>query len=74
MLLIYRSNFFKILFNSGYHGLIYIGTFSITNITFVVSIQNTNGKYTCYDCNCTYMSAILGAIFLKEPPEKTWYQ
>ena len=42
MLLIYRLNFFKILFNSGYHGLIYIGTFSITNITFVVSIQNTN--------------------------------
>ena len=30
------------LFSSGYHGLLYIGTFSVTNITFVVSIQNTN--------------------------------
>ena len=42
MLLIYKLSFFKILFTSGYHGLIYIGTFSLTNITFVVSIQNTN--------------------------------
>ena len=42
MLIIYKLNFFKILFTSGYHGLIYISTFSITNITFVVSIQNTN--------------------------------
>ena len=42
ILLIYRLNFFKILFDSGFHGIIYIATFSITNITFVVSIQNTN--------------------------------
>ena len=42
MLLIYKLNFFKILFNSGVHGVIYIATFSVTNITFVVSIQNTN--------------------------------
>ena len=42
MLVIFKLNFFKILFNSGYHGLIYIITFSLTNITFVVSIQNTN--------------------------------
>ena len=42
MLLIYKLNFFKLLFSSGHHGIIYIGTFSITNITFVVSIQNTN--------------------------------
>ena len=42
MLLIYKLNFFKLLFLSGYHGLLYIGTFSVTNITFVVSIQNTN--------------------------------
>ena len=42
MLIIYKLNFFKILFTSGYHGIIYVVTFSITNITFVVSIQNTN--------------------------------
>ena len=74
MLLIYRLNFFKILFNSGYHGLIYIGTFSITNITFVVSIQNTNVANTLVMiATAPMLSAILGAIFLKEPPDKkTW--
>ena len=34
MLLIYKLNFFRILFTSGYHGIIYIATFSVTNITF----------------------------------------
>jgi len=74
MLLIYRLSFFKILFNSGYHGLIYIGTFSLTNITFVVSIQNTNVANTLVMiATAPMISAILGAIFLKEPPnKKTW--
>ena len=74
MLLIYRLNFFKMLFSSGYHGLIYVGTFSITNITFVVSIQNTNVANTLVMiATAPMLSAILGAIFLKEPPDKkTW--
>tara|TARA_Y100000741_G_scaffold356712_1_gene333681 strand:+ start:694 stop:1554 length:861 start_codon:yes stop_codon:yes gene_type:complete len=74
MLLIYKLNFFKILFSSGYHGLIYIITFSITNITFVVSIQNTNVANTLVMVALAPMlSAILGAIFLKEiPGKKTW--
>ena len=74
MLIIYRINFFKMLFVSGYHGLIYIVTFSITNITFVVSIQNTNVANTLVMIAMAPMlSAILGAIFLKEiPDKKTW--
>tara|TARA_Y100000992_G_scaffold300950_1_gene270712 strand:+ start:973 stop:1833 length:861 start_codon:yes stop_codon:yes gene_type:complete len=74
MLLIYKLSFFKILFNSGYHGLIYIGTFSLTNITFVVSIQNTNVANTLLMiATAPMLSAIFGAIFLKEPPDKkTW--
>ena len=74
MLLIYKSNFFKILLNSGYHGIIYIGTFSLTNITFVVSIQNTNVANTLVMiATAPMLSAILSAIFLKEPPDKkTW--
>ena len=74
MLLIYKLSFFKILFSSGYHGLIYIGTFSLTNITFVVSIQNTNVANTLVMiATAPMISAILGAIFLKEPPDKkTW--
>jgi len=74
MLLIYKLSFFKMLFTSGYHGIIYILTFSVTNITFVVSIQNTNVANTLVMIAMAPMlSAILGAIFLKElPDKKTW--
>ena len=74
MLLIYKTNFFKMLFTSGYHGIIYIITFSITNIAFVVSIQNTNVANTLVMIAMAPMlSAILGAIFLNEMPDsKTW--
>ena len=71
MLLIYKLNFFQILFNSGFHGIIYIATFSITNITFVVSIQNTNVANTLVMiATAPMLSAILGANFLKEPPDR----
>ena len=71
MLLIYRLNFFNILFASGFHGLIYVVTFSITNITFVVSIQNTNVANTLVMiATAPMLSAILSSIFLKEPPDK----
>ncbi len=74
MLIIYKLSFFKILLNSGYHGLLYVGTFSLTNITFVVSIQNTNVANTLVMiATAPMISAILGALFLKEPPDKkTW--
>ena len=74
MLIIYRINFFKMLFASGYYGLLYIATFSVTNITFVVSIQNTNVANTLVMIAMAPMlSAILGSIFLKEvPDQKTW--
>ena len=50
---------------------IYIATFSITNITFVVSIQNTNVANTLVMiATAPMLSAILGAIFLKEPPDR----
>jgi drug/metabolite transporter (DMT)-like permease len=74
MLIVYKSNFFKMLLNSGYHGIIFITTFSITNITFVVSIQNTNVANTLVMIAMAPMlSAILGAILLREIPDrKTW--
>ena len=74
MLIVYKLSFFKMLFNSGYHGLIFITTFSITNITFVISIQNTNVANTLVMIALAPMlSAILGGIFLKEiPDQKTW--
>ena len=75
MLIIYKLNFFKTLFTSGYHGIFYVITFSVTNITFVVSIQNTNVANTLVMiATAPMLSAILGAIFLKEPPDKkTWF-
>ena len=74
MLIIYKLNFFKILLSNGYHGIFYVITFSVTNITFVVSIQNTNVANTLVMiATAPMLSAILGAIFLKEPPDKkTW--
>ena len=74
MFIIYKLNFFKILLSSGYHGIFYVITFSVTNITFVVSIQNTNVANTLVMiATAPMLSAILGAIFLKEPPDKkTW--
>ena len=71
MLLIYKLNFFKIFINSGIHGLIYVITFSITNITFVVSIQNTNVANTLVMiATAPMLSAFLSAIFLREPTDK----
>ena len=74
MLIIYKYEFFKMLLASGHHGLIYIVTFSITNIAFVVSIQNTNVANTLVMiATAPMLSAILGAFFLKEMPDnKTW--
>ena len=74
MLFIYKLNFFKIFFSSGYHGVIYVITFSITNITFVVSIQNTYVANTLVMiATAPMLSAILSGIFLKEQPDKkTW--
>ena len=74
MLIIYQLNFFKILLKSGYQGIIYIITFSITNVTFVVSIQNTNVANTLVMvATAPMLSAVLGSVFLKEHADKkTW--
>ena len=55
-------------------GIFYAISFSICNITFIVSIQNTNVANTLIMIALAPMlSAILGAIFLKEMPNKgTW--
>ena len=71
MLIIYRSNFFKLLYGNSIYGVAYIVTFSITNITFVLSIQNTNVANTLVMVALAPMlSAIFGGIFLKEKPDR----
>ena len=74
LLLFYRKNFLKALLNVGYPGIFYVLSFSICNITFIISIQNTNVANTLIMIALAPMlSAILGAIFLKEIPDrKTW--
>ena len=74
LLMVYKANFFKLLFSIGRPGIVYAVTFSITNITFLISIQNTNVANTLIMIAMAPMlSAVLGAIFLKENPDKkTW--
>ena len=74
LLIVYKANFFKLLFSMGRPGIFYAVTFSITNITFLISIQNTNVANTLIMIAMAPMlSAVLGAIFLKENPDKkTW--
>ncbi|MDC0152706.1 DMT family transporter [Candidatus Pelagibacter sp.] len=74
LLMVYRTTFFKLFFAMGYPGVFYTVTFAVTNITFLISIQNTNVANTLIMIAMAPMlSAILGALFLKENPDrKTW--
>lgn len=74
LLIFYNKNFLNALFSVGYTGIFYTISFAICNITFLVSIQNTNVANTLVMVAMAPMiSAILGGIFLKEVPDKkTW--
>ena len=74
LIFFYKNNLFKALINIGYPGIFYIISFSICNITFIISIQNTNVANTLVMIAMAPMlSAVLGSIFLKEIPDnKTW--
>ena len=74
LIIFYKSNLIKVTLAMGLAGLFYALTFSITNITFIVSIQNTNVANTLVMiATAPMLSAILAAVFLKENPDKnTW--
>ena len=74
LIFFYKNNLFKALINICYPGIFYVISFSICNITFIISIQNTNVANTLVMIAMAPMlSAILGSIFLKEVPDrKTW--
>ena len=42
LLIIYRTKFISQLIENGWHGIAYASVFTITNIFFVISIENTN--------------------------------
>ena len=74
LLFFYKNNFLKALLGIGIPGIFYIVSFATCNITFLLSIQNTNVANTLVMIALAPMlSAILGAIFLKESTDKkTW--
>ena len=74
LLIFYNKNFLNALFNVGYTGIFYTISFAICNITFLVSIHNTNVANTLIMvATAPMLSAILGGIFLKEVPDRnTW--
>ena len=74
LIIFYKSNLIKVTLAMGLAGLFYALTFSITNITFIVSIQNTNVANTLVMiATAPMLSAILAAVFLKENPDRnTW--
>ena len=74
LLFFYKNKFLKALFSIGYAGIFYIISFSVCNITFIISIQNTNVANTLIMVAMAPMlSAILATIFLRETANKeTW--
>ena len=75
LLFIYKKKLLNELINNGWHGIAYAAVFTITNIVFVISIENTNVANTLIMIALAPMlSAIIGFIFLKEiPDQKTWF-
>ena len=74
LLIIYKTKLINELINNGWHGFAYACVFTITNIVFVISIENTNVANTLIMIALAPMlSAIISFIFLKENPDpKTW--
>lgn len=74
LIFFYKSNLIKVTIGMGLAGFFYAISFSITNITFIISIQNTNVANTLVMiATAPMLSAILAALFLKENPDKkTW--
>ena len=71
MLIVYKLNFFKLLLGNGVHGIVYVLTFSITNIAFVLSIQNTNVANTLVMiATAPMISAVFSIFFLNEKTER----
>ena len=74
LLIIYKTKLLKVIINNGWHGFFYACTFTITNIFFVISIENTNVANTLIMIALAPMlSAVISFFFLKENPDKkTW--
>ena len=74
LIFVYKTKLLKELINNSWHGVAYAIVFTITNIVFVISIENTNVANTLIMIALAPMlSAIISFIFLNENPDKkTW--
>ena len=74
LLIIHKSKFISQLLENSWHGVAYAVIFAITNIFFVISINNTNVANTLIMIALAPMlSAVISFIFLKEnTDQKTW--
>ena len=74
LLIIYKTKLLKEIINNGWHGFFYACTFTITNIVFIYSIENTTAANTLIMVALAPMlSAIISFFFLGEVPDrKTW--
>ena len=74
LLFIYKTKLYKELVNNSWHGVAYAVVFTMTNIVFVISIENTNVANTLIMIALAPMlSAVISFIFLKENTDKkTW--
>ena len=74
LIFVYKTKLLKELMNNSWHGVAYAVVFTITNIVFVISIENTNVANTLIMIALAPMlSAIISFIFLNENPDKkTW--
>tara|TARA_Y100000590_G_scaffold326559_1_gene370641 strand:- start:44 stop:925 length:882 start_codon:yes stop_codon:yes gene_type:complete len=74
LLIIYKTKLLKEIINNGWHGFFYACTFTITNIVFIYSIENTTAANTLIMVALAPMlSAIISFFFLREVPDrKTW--
>ena len=74
LIIIYKKKLLNELINNSWHGVAYAAVFTVTNIVFVISIENTNVANTLIMIALAPMlSAVISFVFLKErPDQKTW--
>ncbi len=74
LIFIYKKKLLKELINNGWRGVAYAAVFTMTNIVFVISIENTNVANTLIMIALAPMlSAVISFVFLNEiPDKKTW--
>ena len=71
LIIYYKKNFVHSLIITGFSGLLYAFLVALGNVTFVISIQNTNVANTLVMIALTpFATAVLSSVFLKEHPSK----